>query len=281
MKNNDRQIEETLLLKSHSKERTKELLETRYSYSGEQKPLLVLTPTTGPTAATTTKFGTKQLHTTISHSKINNKSKFNKSKLHNARIALNDYIKGCKRNQQLLKSCLKLSDKSNPLLNQKCDELSKKIPTYDQFVPLHRLWRSYITDLLFSTVSPTQTQTPVKTLQNAVGLASKLATADFHGAQVTVVSARNPTLVGMQGIVIWEAKSSFIIVLQSPVLVPCSGFVGGIRIIEKKGTRFKVTVYTNELDQIGHEFELIGSRFLYRTADRSGRKFKPRSVDDL
>jgi ribonuclease P protein subunit POP4 len=82
----------------------------------------------------------------------------------------------------------------------------------------------------------------------------------------------------MKGIVIWDARSSFVMVFED---VP-----GAIRIIQKKGTIFKVPVYKvvdvdSERSDEPLYFEILGSRFMYRAVDRAGRKFKAHAVEDL
>lgn len=223
MDSSSRKIEEGWLLKSHSQEETDELLDSRYSLSGEQKPFLVLTPTTG-NDNNTSKRGRKKVKTPQHPDlRINQKQQTNKIK--RARDDLKDFIQKNKNN---------------------C--------SYEKFVPLNELWNDYIKDLLSN--------------DKKNMIPAKLASADYHGAILSVSESRNPSLVGVTGIVIWEARTSFVFVNKDNKL----------RIVEKRGSKFKVM---NIPGLSTSSFEIIGSRFIYRTADRSGRKFKPRSVDEL
>lgn len=221
----DRRIEERLLQKSHTPEETKELLDSRYSLSGEQKPFLVLTPTSGGNNVSEAK-GKKGLdyeELMTNPSLRLNKRNQKKRRIRRARDDLKDFIKK-----------------------------NKNHAAYPGFEGLNTLWKGYMADLLSGT-------------SNAQVIAGKLASADYHGADLTVVEARNPSLVGINGIVVWEARTSFVMVCRD----------NKIRVVEKRGARFDVHALPDK------KFEIIGSRFLYRTAERSGRKFKPRSVEDL
>lgn len=98
-------------------------------------------------------------------------------------------------------------------------EFQQNIPVIDQFFELNNLWNEYMQDLIFNTAgdSARQNQQNIDIeaipLTHKLSLAGKLASADYHGAKLTVISAHNPSLVGFEGIVIWEAKSSFIIIV--------------------------------------------------------------------
>lgn len=221
----DRRIEEGLLQKSHTPEEAKQLLDSRYSLSGEQKPFLVLTPTSGGNnvSEVTGKKGLDHDELITNPDLRTNKHKQKKQRISRARDDLQDFIKK-----------------------------NKNQAAYASFEPLNTLWQGYMADLLSGT-------------SNAQVIAGKLASADYHGADLSVVEARNPSLVGIRGIVVWEARTSFVMVCKD----------NKIRIVEKRGARFHV----NDLPD--KRFEIIGSRFLYRTAERSGKKFKPRSVEDL
>lgn len=199
------------------------------------------------------------------------------------------------------------------------------IPTIEQFITLNELWNGYINELLFNGInnnntnnnnnlSTTTTTTIAKemTLQHKLILASKLASADFHGAWIKVISALNPSMVGTEGIIIWEAKTNFVMVVDGCFkkqqqkedeseednnkfgkhkLNSFRDKIGGLRIIEKRGSIFslKVNNNNNNISDTSDDdnnnnilwFDIIGSRILYRTTDRSGKKFKPKSVFDL
>ncbi|XP_058459988.1 ribonuclease P protein subunit p29 isoform X2 [Malaya genurostris] len=77
---------------------------------------------------------------------------------------------------------------------------------YKQMVPLNRLWRKYISRYLGKEKIP-----DAPDLQyNQMTL--DLLKADYHGAKISVIRARNPSLVGIKGIVILDTKGTFKIV---------------------------------------------------------------------
>ncbi|ANB15669.1 Pop4p [Sugiyamaella lignohabitans] len=266
-------LEEILLSRSHSDERTKDLLATRYSVSGDQKPFLVLTPTKG-----NNKLSGKALVAPEAAGKEhkNNEKiyKSKKSQLTNARTALSDYILESKNCQKIVKS--KLRSKQFNSVDELPSSLIANVPKYENFLELHRIWKLYITDLIYGSNASVSTRADRPSRAQELATATKLTTADFHGSLLKVTSSHNPTLIGLKGIVIWESKSSFVIVCESS-----GSNIGGLRILNKKGTRFSTTVYQGESDTTGYSYEILGSRLIYRTADRSNRKFKSRSIEDL
>jgi ribonuclease P protein subunit POP4 len=66
------------------------------------------------------------------------------------------------------------------------------------FKPLHDLWLRYIRELLSA----------------GRNVEERLFVADYHGCFLTVVNAHNPTWIGVEGIVIKEACSSFHLVTK-------------------------------------------------------------------
>ena len=60
-------------------------------------------------------------------------------------------------------------------------------------------------------------------------LCSKLAKADFSGAKVEVVNAKNTTMIGLSGIVIRETPQTFVIIQAD----------NAIKVLLKAGTVFQ------------------------------------------
>lgn len=113
------------------------------------------------------------------------------------------------------------------------------------------------------------------------GLQSKLVKADLVGSVLRVKASRNPSLVGVKGIVIEETAGSFRLL----------GEDGRVRVAPKDGSqlvlsfplyappaeteegRFDYAAFVNACPQI--EVDILGSSFAFRSGDRSGRKFRP------
>lgn len=268
-----REVERSLLSHSHDKEKVEEILENRYSVTGSQKPYLVVTQSFGKQ---------EQLEETIKKvSGRKSKRDDRPSRLVHARTGLSNFIKKAQASQKKLEQSLRKDGGRNFSLGTTITTqylVDHGIPAYERYLPLNELWNDYVTSLLFPHENSSAKSI---SLQHRVQIAGKMASADFHGAKLKVISAKNPSMVGLQGIVLWEARTNFVIVVKPN---PETGIsikenIGGLRIVEKRGTLFKFTVQDTKGATI--DFDIVGSRFLYRTTDRSGRKFKSKSVDDL
>lgn len=84
-------------------------------------------------------------------------------------------------------------------------EINKDAQKYDIYVPLHRMWVGYIWEILGIREGEEAHLTP----QNG---GSKLASADYHGAELMVVRSRCVGLVGLAGIVVRDTKFTFQII---------------------------------------------------------------------
>ncbi|ODQ68399.1 RNase P/MRP, p29 subunit [Nadsonia fulvescens var. elongata DSM 6958] len=332
--NNNNEIERSLLAHSHTDERVAELLKNRYSMAGDQKPILVLTPTGTPSTTggkTEIKIGAKSSNNGPDSGKIGNQLVVPiKRRKINARSDLRRYIIESQKSQRLIEHKLKqhLTAKSQPTIEKKIpkskpataktmstgesdinlDEAlllkiirsaGTSIPRYEQFLPLNKLWQGYIRTLIYSGNSGCNgNPNNGNNKNNNMMAASKLISADYHGALLCVKQASNPSVTGTKGIVIWEAKTCFVMVVASDLtnefgVKSTRSKVGGLRIIQKKGSKFEFTISNkSDIETAGDKeettgdkseeaFTIIGSRFLYRSVDRSGRKFKGKSVEDL
>lgn len=137
---------------------------------------------------------------------------------------------------------------------------------------------------------------------------AKLASADYHGAEVEVVRSQCASRVGLRGIVVRDTKFTFVIVtekdevksefefcLDSSVLVVEANVLLHTA-IPKEHTVFRFTVPLPNVAEAGTEgegngqekaasagpkplvFELHGSQFENRPVDRANKKFKWRNI---
>ncbi|KAG5368635.1 hypothetical protein CJU90_0850 [Yarrowia sp. C11] len=262
-----------------------ELIAQRYSMGGTQKPILVLTPNEGQTESAEV---WKAPQEAVKTPRTRKQRLLN---AHKPRTALSQFLNDAKTHQERVKSVMKRIYKSKSCdmayVTQKEMQAWRQLPKYSSYVKLNKLWNGYISDLLMVKEGGDKNE-----LNSAKKMmyAQKLTSADFNGARITVIEARNPSIVGLSGIVAWEAKSNFVLVCEGgkcfEKMDKLDGMelenagkdtqMGGLRIVDKSGTRFMVHVEAGDM-----EFEIIGSRFLFRTADRSGKKFKPKNVDLL
>ncbi|KAK6953841.1 hypothetical protein Daesc_003803 [Daldinia eschscholtzii] len=147
-------------------------------------------------------------------------------------------------------------------------EVPKEGQKYAIFEPLNRLWLGYIREILGSEL-----------YTGGQGAAAKLSAADFHGARVEVSRSSCPSRVGIQGIVIKDARFVF------EIITPKSQ----IKTVPKEGTMFRISVppvqqgntAKSTEDQKPFVFEIHGDQFQYRSADRANKKFKPHFLEKL
>ena len=160
--------------------------------------------------------------------------------------------------KQLRLFSLPLPDSSAPLL-------------YANFLPLHRLWQSYMHDLL---------QQPHSALPLSAG--ERLLKADYHGARATVVRSTAPSCVHVSGIVIQESASGWRLI----------GEDNAVRVVRKEGSVLRVNIDTAEVEQQqqqqqqqqqggGWQVELYGDQLAVRSAERAAKRWKGKSSIQL
>ncbi|KAM4597009.1 ribonuclease P protein subunit p29 [Fundulus diaphanus] len=125
---------------------------------------------------------------------------------------------------------------------------------YELFLPLHKLWGQYITDLCGG----------LKSTSNPQFVQQKLLKADFHGAIITVVRSKCPSYVGTTGILIQEFKHVFKIITKEDK----------VKVIPKKNSVFAVEIE-------GFVSHIYGNKFELRSSERSAKKFKVKGTIDL
>ncbi|KAI1653529.1 RNase P/MRP, p29 subunit [Daldinia decipiens] len=147
-------------------------------------------------------------------------------------------------------------------------DVPKSGQKYAVFEPLNQLWLGYIREVLGSEL-----------YTGGQGAAAKLSAADFHGAKVEVSRSNCPSRVGIQGIVIKDARFVFEIITAKDQ----------IKTVPKEGTMFRVSVpplqqehtIASASDRKPFTFEIHGDQFQYRSADRANKKFKPHFLEKL
>ncbi|KAI0150686.1 RNase P/MRP, p29 subunit [Xylariaceae sp. FL1272] len=141
-------------------------------------------------------------------------------------------------------------------------DLPKAGTKYDTFVPLNNLWLGYIREILGTELHA-----------GGPGSAAKLASADFHGAEIEVSRSQCPSRVGVRGIVIKDSRFTFQVVTPQHK----------VKTLPKEGTTFRVRVSPAD-SKPGDQpfvFEILGNQFQTRSSDRAGKKFKAHFLKDL
>ena len=175
--------------------------------------------------------------------------------------------------------------------------LPKEECKYAVFKELHKLWVEYMHDIL--DVKDRPGQFAVTPLSHG----SKLASADFHGAEVEVVRSRCAGRVSTKGIVVRDTMFTFVVVTEKDEVkseyfwrlgggMSLANVESGLA-VPKEHTVFRFCVPLPEPKDETSEasgdpsagknlvFELHGSQFENRPVDRANKKFKWRNVDYL
>jgi len=143
--------------------------------------------------------------------------------------------------------------KKNELLKLKRDGQK-----FDDYLPLYHLWQDYMRDLL------QLKEINISTGSHKQIAEQKLLKADFHGGLLKVTASKQPSVVGLQGIVAMETKMTFHVVTSDDKL----------KIIPKKSTNF-----TMEVD--GHVFTIYGNQMMIKACMRAKRKWTAKISTDL
>ena len=81
-------------------------------------------------------------------------------------------------------------------------EIPDAAKKYEIYVPLHRMWVGYMWEILGMKMDE-------RAFVTGNGAGAKLASADYHGAEITVVRSRCMGMVGLAGIVVRDTKFTF------------------------------------------------------------------------
>ncbi|RMZ72655.1 ribonuclease P complex subunit Pop4 [Pyrenophora seminiperda CCB06] len=149
------------------------------------------------------------------------------------------------------------------------NEIPKEQQKYAIYEGLHGLWVGYMREVLgLNDATKSALITPNASGQN-------LATADMHGALVSVVRSRCVSRVGLEGIIVRDTRFTFEIITKHNV----------VKALPKEHTifRFEVPLLNSEGETPRKPlvFELNGEQFQTRAADRSNRKFRMHYQPDI
>ncbi|KAL6067308.1 RNase P/RNase MRP complex subunit, variant 3 [Balamuthia mandrillaris] len=86
--------------------------------------------------------------------------------------------------------------KSKEQRAKKVFAIEKDKQRYDLYLPLHELWKQYMSELLSAEV-------------NATNFQAKLLKADLHGCIMRVIRSKCPSYLGMEGILAQETEHTF------------------------------------------------------------------------
>jgi len=126
--------------------------------------------------------------------------------------------------------------------------LKKEKMDYDTLLSMNQLWQDYITELMNNS-------------NNEENILSKILKADLHGAILTVINSTNKNNIGISGIVLLESRRTFNLLNKK----------NEIKTILKNGC-----VFETEMKYNGMKIIIYGDNFIYKSAERTKIKFKPK-----
>ena len=140
------------------------------------------------------------------------------------------------------KKQMKLNYTHNMIKNLKKEKME-----YATLLSMNQLWKEYITELMNNS-------------NNEETILNKMLKADLHGAILTVVNSTNKNNIGISGIVIFESRRTFNILNKK----------NEMKTILKNGCVFETEINN------GMKILIYGDNFIYKSAERTKIKFKPK-----
>ena len=168
-------------------------------------------------------------------------------------------------------------------------EIPKLQQKHEIYVPLNRMWVSYMQDILGLGKQRGNGTRIMGITAQSVG--QQLVSADFHGADIEVVRSRCVSRVGAKGIVVKDTKFTFEIVTKRNELkstwylskVKEDHLLKCMLVLPKEHTIFRFEIPLPLPDPLSHPeqahvqpllFELHGSQFETPAPGRALKKFK-------
>lgn len=153
-------------------------------------------------------------------------------------------------------------------------DIPKADQKYELYEPLNKLWTGYAREILGADV-----------FVGGPNAAAKLASAEFHGANVEVVRSRCPSRVGIVGIVLRDRKFVMEVITKKR----------GVKVVPKEGTVFRFAVEVPceaKLEESDDKeaaqrlaqpfiFDMLGDQMMVKSADRANRKFKSHFLENI
>ena len=146
-------------------------------------------------------------------------------------------------NKKNKKKQMKLNYTHNMIKSLKNEKLN-----YEELLSMNKLWQDYIKDLMNNS-------------NNEENILSKMLKADLHGAILTVINSTNKNNIGISGIVLFESRRTFNLLNKK----------NEIKTILKNGN-----IFETEINYNGMKIHIYGDNFIYKSAERTKIKFKPK-----
>lgn len=126
---------------------------------------------------------------------------------------------------------------------------------FETFKKLNKIWNDYVTTLLSK-------DDPTNPAHNA-SICSKLTKAELSGAYITVCNSKNPTMIGLSGIVARESQRCLFVINSENV----------VKNLLKAGSVFEVRL-PEEGSHGGYAVRIWGDNIIYVGSERTKVRFK-------
>ncbi|PSN62146.1 RNase P/MRP, p29 subunit [Corynespora cassiicola Philippines] len=153
-------------------------------------------------------------------------------------------------------------------------EIPKEQQKYAIYEPLHKLWTGYMREILGISDAKRAHVT-------ASSAGQMLASADMHGALLTVTRSRCVSRVGVIGIVVKDTQFTFELITKS----------NNVKVIPKEHSMFRFEIPLNTTEDGNSTglneatkplvFEILGEQFQSRAPDRANKKFRIHYQPDI
>lgn len=164
------------------------------------------------------------------------------------------------------------------------NKFGKKSLRYTDMLPLNSLWLGYMHHMLgMEDFSKLPTNSTNAHWEN---VSQRLMKADYHGARLTVVRSKCPSIVGVEGIIIQDTKNTFRLlskdnVIRSKLVDICLRFTMKLIIFHYVSAIPKEScVFSIHLENSAN-IEIFGKELCIRPAERSVKKFKNLHIPKL
>ena len=132
---------------------------------------------------------------------------------------------------------------------------------FETFKKLNKIWNEYVTTLLSK-------DDPTNPAHNA-SICSKLTKAELSGAYITVHNSKNPTMIGLSGIVARESQRCLFVINSENV----------VKNLLKAGSVFEVRLPV--ASHGGYAVRIWGDNIIYMGSERTKVRFKEKYNLDL
>ncbi|KAK0164993.1 hypothetical protein PV328_003553 [Microctonus aethiopoides] len=133
---------------------------------------------------------------------------------------------------------------------------------YKDLLPLNKMWLEYILQAIgFKHFKDLPTSSIDQRWEM---INQRLMKADYHGAKISVIRSKCPSLIGITGLIVQDTKNTFRVISEDDT----------IRTIPKPVVAIKIHL-------LGASLELFGKEFCIRPAERAVKKFKANHIAEL